>query len=122
MTEYELVDSIATYNSIMQAWLTVLVTILSAYLIAAYMVGSRLSRSQAAILNTLYLGYSVLIVFAIVSAGSRCLEFVVEIQELNPAREFGLTPVILWVVLAVTSASVMVSLKFMWDIRHPKTE
>ena len=41
MTEYELVESIATFNSLMQAWLTVFVTVLTANLITTYTVGEQ---------------------------------------------------------------------------------
>ena len=50
----------------------------------------------------------------------RSIEFVAEVQAINPERGFALTPVVLWVVVAVFLSGILVGLKFMWDVRHSK--
>jgi hypothetical protein len=122
MTEYELVDSIVSYNSTMQAWLTVFVTVLTAYLITAHVAGKNLTRSQVIILNFLFLIYSFLFVFAVHSAGERCLELAIEVKAINPSRSIGLTRDIFLICLATMVVSIVVALKFMWDVRHRKSE
>jgi hypothetical protein len=52
----------------------------------------------------------------------RCLEFVAEVQAINPERGFALTSEMLWVIVSILLLGIFVCLKFMWDIRHPKTE
>jgi hypothetical protein len=52
----------------------------------------------------------------------RCLEFVAEVQAINPERGFALTSEILWVIFSAMLLGIFVCLKFMWEIRHPKTD
>jgi len=122
MTEYELVDAIASFNSNMHSWATLYITIVSAYLVIAYSTGAKLTKSQTIIINTGFIVFAGSQVFGVRGSGMRCLEFVAEIQAINPEREFSLTPVVLWVVVSIMLIAILVGLKFMWDVRHPKTE
>jgi hypothetical protein len=122
MTEYELVDAIASFNSNMYSWSTFYMTALSAYLVTAYILGAKLTRSQTTIINTCFVVFSALGIFAVRGSGMRCLEFVAEVQAINPERGFALTSEMLWVIVSILLLGIFVCLKFMWDIRHPKTE
>jgi len=122
MTEYELVDAIASFNSNMQSWITVYLTTLSAYLVTAYVVGASLTKSQAFIINSCFVTFSGLFTFATTGSANRCLDFYAEVQAINPKREFALTPEVLWLGTAILLMGIFVGLKFMWDVRHPKTE
>ena len=122
MTEYELVDAIASFNSNMYSWATFYMTALSAYLIAAYLLGAKFTRSQTIIINTSFVAFSALGIFAIRGSGMRCLEFEAEVMAINPEREFALTSEVLWVVSSLLLLGIFACLKFMWDVRHPKTE
>ena len=122
MTEYELIDAIASFNSNMYSWATFYVTALSAYLVTAYILGAKLTRSQTIIVNTCFVAFSTLGILAVMGSGMRCLEFVAEVQAINPERDFALTPGLLWVIVSIMLLGIFVCLKFMWDIRHPKTE
>ena len=55
MTEYELVDIVASYASGGGTFFTIWLTILSAYAITAYVAGRDLSSFQVVWLNTLYI-------------------------------------------------------------------
>ena len=55
MTEYELLDLIASGNDRMTDMFSLYLTLLSAYLIVAYIAGSKLSASQFAGLTVLFL-------------------------------------------------------------------
>jgi hypothetical protein len=122
MTEYELVDAIASFNSNMYSWATFYMTALSAYLVTAYILGAKLTRSQTTIINTCFVVFSALGIFAVRGSGMRCLEFVAEVQAINPERGFALTSEMVWVIVSILLLGIFVCLKFMWDIRHPKTE
>ena len=122
MTEYELVDAIASFNSNMYSWATFYMTALSAYLVTAYILGAKLTRSQTILINTCFVFFSALGIFAVRGSGMRCLEFAAEVQAINPERDFALTSGMLWVVFSILLLGIFVCLKFMWDIRHPKTE
>jgi hypothetical protein len=65
MTEYELVDAIASFNSNMYSWATFYITALSAYLVTAYILGAKLTRSQTTIINTCFVVFSALGIFAV---------------------------------------------------------
>ena len=54
MTESELLEASALYWGNTISILTILTTIISGYLIAAYVVGKELTRTQAIIINILY--------------------------------------------------------------------
>ena len=122
MTEYELVDAIASFNSGAGSWSAMYFTILSAYLVAAYLAGAQLSHSQMLIVSGAFVVAASMCCFVAVSHTLRSLEFAIEVRLLNPSREFAVKP---WVPLvwgALLSAGVLIALKFMWDVRHPKTE
>ena len=122
MTEYELVDAIASFNSNMYSWATFYMTALSAYLVTAYILGAKLTISQTILINTCFVFFSAMGIFALRGSAMRCLEFVAEVQAINPERGFALTSEVLWVILSMMLLGIFVCLKFMWDIRHPKTK
>lgn len=122
MTEYELIDAIASFNSGAGAWSAIYFTILSAYLIAAYMAGSQLTRSQVIIISAGFFIAASMCCFVAVSHTLRSLEFANEVRLLNPSRDFAVK---LWIAQtwgALLSLGILIALKFMWDVRHPKTE
>lgn len=122
MTEYELVDALASFNSGAGTWSAMYFTILSAYLVAAYLVGSQLNRSQMVIISGAFVVAASMCCFVAVSHTLRSLEFANEVRLLNPNRDFAVKP---WVPLAwgsLLGAGIVIGLKFMWDVRHPKAE
>ena len=83
----------------MHSWATLYLTILTAYLIAAYRTGARLSESQTMIINTGFVVFAGLQIFGATASGMRSIEFVAELQAINPERKFSLTPGVLWIVV-----------------------
>jgi hypothetical protein len=122
MTEYELMDSIVSFNGAMQSWVSHYITGLFAYLVTAYFVGARLTRSQTIIISSAFVAFVFLAIFAVNGAGNQCLAFKAEIIALNPNRIVALTQEVLWLALVIMMLGILVSLKFMWDVRHPETE
>ena len=120
MTEYELVDAVGTYSSGMQSWTALYFSGISAYLITAYVVGKNLTKSQSIIISGGFILFAMNSVFGYYGLGLRLIEFNDELKELRPdhaplASELGVSMYALLFVIGV-----LVSLKFMWDIRHPK--
>ena len=60
--------------------------------------------------------------YAALSNAQRILEFTSELRELNPQREFAVNETVLYSIAFILFAGILVSLKFMWDIRHPKPD
>lgn len=122
MSEYELADSIASMIAILLTWVGLSFTFLTAYLVTAYTVGKSLTSSQAWIINTLFCLYQTGTINGVYTSGSRYLEFVQEIQRINPEREYSFSVVSLYISPLLLALVTFVALKFMWDVRHPKTE
>jgi hypothetical protein len=120
MSEADLIEAIAAYNSSSQGWVGLYISILSAYIIAAYLAGNNLTFSQSAIVSTGFMIFAFLCVFGATANGSRILEFTYELRELNPDRNFAMREWVLLTMGTLMVTGVFVALKFMWDIRHPK--
>ncbi len=122
MTEYELIDAVGTYSSGMQSWTALYFSGISAYLITAYVVGENLNKSQAIIISGGFILFAINSVLGYLGLGLKLAALNEELTALRPentslASELGVSLYSLGFVLGI-----LVSLKFMWDIRHPKTE
>ena len=123
MTEAELVESahLAYSNGI--ACDAIFWTLAGSYLVTAYQVGEKLTSSQLVIINTLFLfaiGTTSFRIWAYFNAG---IEFSKEVALLNETRPGRYASKAFPIIMAVFSfLIVLASLKFMWDVRHPKTE
>ena len=122
MTEYELIDAINGTTEIFTTAFSMYVTFTTAYLISAYLVGKSLTRLQCSVVTVLYVTAAGLTAISIFSIGSRILDLYSSLKLTNPTR-VGLAHD--WIYLEVTVLCVLgivAGLKFMWDIRHPKSE
>ena len=123
MTESELIEAITSYFDIAVAALTLYVTVCSGYLIVAYMVGGNLTNSQALIVSTLYCFVAATTTYAFPTWSVRSFAYL-SFQESSglSSIELGATPSMGSALTVIMLAGVLACLKFMWDIRHPKTE
>ena len=122
MTEYELIDAVGTYSSGMQSWTALYFSGISAYLITAYVVGKNLNKSQAIIISGGFILFAINAVAGYQGLGLKLAALNEELTALRPentslASELGISIYSLVFVLGI-----LVSLKFMWDIRHPKPQ
>jgi hypothetical protein len=103
----------------------ILLSVTSAYIIVAYMAGKGLSRSQVTLVNTFYLFSASSSALYVLGATRNYLfafnQAATSIVELEPYSEAA---VITWLCTIGLGNAVFViaSLKFMWDVRHPKAE
>ena len=121
MTEYELADSIASMITVLLTWIGLSFTFLTAYLVTAYTVGSSLTGSQTWIINAFFCFYQIMTINGTYTSGSRYLEFVEEVRKLNPDRAYSFSESVLYAGPLVFTLVTLFALKFMWDIRHPKS-
>jgi hypothetical protein len=123
-TAYELLDLMGTWKAENSIALTGLMSLVSGYLIVAYMVGSRLTRAQVLIITGLLLWFAGVTIFQM----SINLRSLIAFNEYDHANFGGGADVLLWskyarwIVVSGCIAAVLASLKFMWDVRHPKVE
>jgi hypothetical protein len=122
MPEAEMIQATqATWGNTISL-VAILITLMSGYLVAAYLVGSQLGRPQVVIVNTLYLLLSTFLLMSTYNLSIRATEMAAIAIEMSDKRI--LTPQ-LWIpmgMISIFSFCLVASLKFMWDVRHPKRE
>ena len=84
MTEYELVDAVASYTGLLQSWLMAYFTILTAYLVTAYAVGQKLTTFQVFVVTICFLFLCSLSVLATMGTGLRFTELTEQASAINP--------------------------------------
>ena len=122
MTEYELADLVSSTNANSLVLVPLFISIVSGYLVVAWLVGSRLQPSQASLINVLFVSFACLGIFAWASRMRVALSYQPELLEINPDRLPVMSPWLIPATLIVMTIVTLGCLKFMWDIRHPKKE
>ena len=123
MTEAELIESSANYNALMLGWVSMYFTAFTAFIIAAYLAGNRLTTSQAIFVSGGFLilsALSALSAFGAYGTGTLLVTFANEVELMNPNRQFAANQPTINAGVALLVIGIFGSLKFMWDIRHPK--
>ena len=122
MTEAELIESWALFLANSQSAMTLYLSILSGYLIIAYLVGNKLSRMQAGLISTLFFFSTAYCTTILTIWWQRALEFASEANEINPERIVSNFQGFVFVTGGLFLLGILACLYFMWDVRHPKTE
>ena len=105
--------------------LAVLITLMSGYLVVAYLVGKRLTRTQIIVTNTLYLISAFLFVGGAfqtnMDAQIARKMMALQIPELD-LLNYADVNIYLWpsIITIVYSCLVFASLFFMWQVRHSR--
>ena len=89
-------------------------TAVSGYLLAAYFIGKDLGRLQAAIITVVFVSFTATTAIGAVSFYQQAVFF---------GNTYGLGHAPFWPVVStgvIQSLGILVALKFMWDVRHPK--
>ena len=122
MTEAELLEAASYQFELVISTLSLYISVTSAYLLVAFVAGIRLTRSQTFIISTLYIVICALATYAVYSWTTRGVYYAIKLEALDanvPIYSKIVVPVVLPLLLA---GGIVASLKFMWDIRHPKSE
>jgi len=124
MTEYELqVQEVLTATSLASvevfAYYT---TVLGSYLIVAYLAGKQLTTTQAFIISVLFVFSSLMGVWSAFAYMARAVELADALELLHPDKTYGAQPFAQKGMAVVMTLGVVACLRFMWEIRHPKTE
>jgi hypothetical protein len=121
MTEAELMQHFwsALENAI--SFTMMYISVFTGYLIMAYLVGARLTSPQCSIATGAFIVFSGWCVWGSTALWNAGWVVAIELRETRPE----LTPIDVnpaLVVFVVLMIGIVGALKFMWDIRHPKTE
>ncbi len=122
MTEYELQELAFTAGGLGINFAALLITLISSYLVVAYVAGSELTRPQITLVNVLFLFTSSLFLYGSVSSFIKQLSIVEKLRILNPEDYYPATPLVVIAVTVIFLLIILASLHFMWSVRHPKTE
>ena len=127
MTEYEMGELL--YNTYDTLWETsqMYFTLVSAYLVVAWLVGIKLTRGQYVIVTALYLFWVAGIIQTQVFTGLSTVNLASSIASQDGVlmREYGSGAAMfigIYSFTVVMVCGVFASLYFMWSIRHPRTE
>ena len=119
MTEYELSDYTATLMGNFLTALTVYFSVVTAYVVAAFIAGSRLTKTQLIVVNSCFIVAAGIIGFLTVLIFNRFFAFAT--QTPNPEGAGG--PVDFTIPLSILIAGIFVGcLIFMWDVRRSKID
>jgi len=116
MTPYEYVDLAASYQDLAVSTLMGYFSVLTAYFIAAYAIGTAMTRDQVLAVTGLFLIMQLFMTWGTYSFFRTGREFRELAGEYVPTVDPG------WIAVPLLTIGVLSGLKFMWDIRHPKTE
>ena len=124
LTNYELLDVMASWKADTAFNLTSMMSIVSAYLLVAYFVGSRLTKAQVLIITGLMMWFAGITIIQLSSNLRTLIEFNQMDYELYGAHADVVvwSKVSRWIVISGCTAVLLAALKFMWDVRHPKAE
>jgi hypothetical protein len=113
-------------NSNEIGYASLLITIMSGYLVVAYLVGTKLSRAQVTTVNALYVVSSISMIAGLwqnnydnMLARHHAYTY---IPDMSGAVSASLILMIPTSIAFVYSGLIIASLFFMWSIRHPRTE
>jgi hypothetical protein len=122
MTEYEYADVIATYSSNAGAFLAVYLTVVTGYLITAFMAGSRLSSLQVTILSIGFIVAAGVLTYATYGAGMTQVYYTQMLLDLAEGSPQAATSAVIKTLGSLMLGGLLSSLFFMWNVRHPKTK
>lgn len=117
MTEHEYAELVATYSSNAGAFFALYLTIISGYLITAFVAGTRLSTVQAFILSFGFVVAAFVTTWGSMGAGLTQVYYTQRLLELNPQSPQANRE---WVMLTLGSlmcGGTLAALFFMWNVR-----
>ena len=120
MTEYELQELAFTAGELGINFSALLITLISSYLVDAYIAGSDLTRPQVTLINVLFIFTSSLFLYGSVSSFVKQLSIVEKLRVLNPEDYYPATNLVVIAVAGIFILIIVASLHFMWSVRHPK--
>lgn len=122
MTEAELIDAAqATWGNVISI-IAILISLLSGYIVLAYVAAEKMTVAQVTIVNTLYILIYTLILGSNYTLTTRATEMAELSIQKSTERVLGPTPELPILLVIVFGFCVLASLKFMWDVRHPKEQ
>ena len=118
MTEFEYAELIATYSSNAGTFFTTYLTVLSGYLITAFVAGQRLNMVQVSILNAGYVVAVLVLIWGTYGAGMVQVYYTNMLLEIAPNSAQAGKSLVFTVLGALMFCGMLASLLFMWNSRR----
>jgi len=125
MTEYELLDVMETINGNSITATGVYFSILTAYLLVAYIAGNQLTKYQVMFINVVFIFYNLIasmnlamMIRTRMGLSERLIEMSGETKVVSD--EVGIVLISVFILMRIML--VVGAMGFMWQVRHPKTE
>jgi hypothetical protein len=122
MTEYELMDLMLTAVDGGTAVIGTILTVVSGYLIVAWLIGDKLTTAQMTMVNLLLICTAPIMIWGWLGRYLVALDLQDQLLVLAPQTTERVSMYVIIVFPIILSILILGSLKFMWDIRHPKKE
>ena len=122
MEGIELIEASGTFYGLGVDILSFYITVTSGYLIVAYLAGDKLTPSQLTIITTLYVVMALLASYGATSWIIRGAYFSLELAKSQPDVPTYTTYVVPIMMGFLLVGGIVACLKFMWDVRHPKSK
>ena len=122
MNEFELIEAIQAVVANLNTNFISLMTVISGYLVVAYIAGDKLSRSQSAIVTLLFLVLAVLVIVTQYYLMLEASELYSRLIAVEPEWPVQIRTAGAYVLMAVWVSIVLACLKFMHDKRPKKTK
>jgi len=122
MTEYELVDIIASIAAGNLAAFSLYLAILTAYMVAAFVVGERLTKIEVVITSSAFISATLFFIYVTIAFLMRQIYFLEHLAfiETDATLFIGIKTVV--TIATVQLMGILVGLKFMWEVRNRKTK
>ena len=118
MSEYELSELSADYLNGAMGAISLYITVVTAYLVAAFSAGKRLNSSEYLIVTVLFVLSASFFIFGSVALLSRQLYIVEKHAAIESDATVFLSKTLIMYIAAVEILAVFVRLKFMWSCLH----
>ena len=117
---YTIVDQYILGNS--SSAVALYLSIVSGYLVVAYIVGNKLTHAQVLIISGLFVFATSYCTANLTTWYQRALEFANEAKAINPKRIVSNNEYVVTYTGILFSLGIVASLYFMWDVRLSKTK
>ena len=115
--------SFVTWGNVISL-LALLITIISGYLVVAYIAGAKMTKAQVTLVNILYVLMSAFLIWACREMALRAAVFedAAYAMATGPVSELYARGDVAVAIISAFSLALLASFKFMWDVRHPKAQ
>ena len=120
MTEYELADLLNSNGQALVETFAVFVSLMAAYLVAVYLVGDKLARSQLMIISCLYVVAGLFFIWTTLAFANRAIYYADAMEALHPDQTYGAQPFARNIIVLAMLLGMIASLWFVRKVRHTR--